>query len=202
MKSGSRIFRRSSVIASQISLPLPFKSCAIAARRVVGNLVRECERLGVAYASDDWSPLSDITLALLFEKVGIRWRHVPLEGLCEIVWPPVCGIYVMHIDRCQTPGQKRFAARHGLGHVLAGHVDDLAFAHDGHDWHGFEETVADLFALVDAIPDRELAELRVAGYESGEIERWVYAEVARWTAGWSPERILDRVALRLEGGLS
>jgi hypothetical protein len=161
--------------------------------------VAECERLGVAYASEDWSPLSDITLALLLDRVGIRWKHLPLEGLCEIVWPPVCGIYVMHIDRCQTPGERRFATRHGLAHVLAGHVDDLAFAHDGHDWQGFEETVADLFALVDAIPDRQINELRAAGYNAGEVERWVYAEIARWTSGWSPERIRDRVALRLEG---
>lgn len=165
-------------------------------RAAVRNLLAECEHHGVLYASE-WSPLSEITLALLFDRCGIRWRHRPMEGLCEIVWPPICGIYVMHIDRDQSSCARRFAMRHGLAHVLAGHVADLAFAHDGRDWSCHEETVADLFALLDIIPGYQLDELRAAGYEPSEVERWIYTTIATWTSDWSPERIRDRVTLRL-----
>lgn len=163
-------------------------------------LCLRCEReFGVAYASDAWpGTLSDLTLALLLERVGIRWRHVPLEGLCEVVWPPICGIHVMHVDRLQTPAQRRFAVRHGLGHVLAGHVADLAYAHDGHDWRLHQETVADLFAMMDLIHDERIAQLRTAGYLPAELERWIYADLAaHWTDGWTPERLADRAALRM-----
>ncbi len=165
----------------------------------VRQLVRECHRLGILYASEDWSPLSDITLGLLLERAGIRWRYCDLEHVGEIVWPPVCGVHLMQVNRQQSPGERRLAIRHGLAHVLAGDVAELTFAREGHDWRGREETVADLFALVDLIPDRQLAELRAAGYAPDELARWVYCEIARYAPRWPTERIGARAQLRLEG---
>lgn len=150
------------------------------------------------YASDDWSPLSDITLALLLKRAGIRWRYVPLEGLTEIVWPPICGVHVLHLERAQTPGERRLAVRHGLGHVLAGHLNELAFRHDRDDPLGHEETVADLFALMDLIPTRQLAELHGAGYSQQELVHWVTCELRRYAPRWTEERVADRVRLRLQ----
>ena len=155
------------------------------------------ELLGVAYASDDWSPLSDITLGLLLKRAGVQWRYAALDGLAEIVWPPVCGVYLLQLERAQPPAEKRLAVRHGLGHVLGGDVADLAFSHDGHECFGHEERVADLFALVDLVPDRELAALRAAHYTFDEQRWWLTCELKRYASGWSDERIRDRVALRL-----
>src|ERR1041384_6578605 len=88
----------------------------------VSKAIARAHELGILYADDDWSPISDLTLALLMKRAGIQWEYAPLEGLVEIVWPPVCGIHVMYLEKEQTPAEKRFAIRHGLGHVLAGHV--------------------------------------------------------------------------------
>lgn len=149
------------------------------------------------YAHDDWSPLSDITLALLLRRASIQWEYVPLHGLVEIVWPPVCGIHVLYVEREQTPGEKRYAVRHGLGHVLAGHVEDVSFAHDRHYPFGHEERVADLFALADVLPDRELEQRRGAGYRPWEIEWWVWCEIKRYAPSWPTARLVDRIGLRL-----
>src|SRR5579859_5190952 len=131
-------------------------SCARSSSAVMGAVrqaLRRATDLGVLYASEDWSPLSDITLSLLLARAGIRWEYTALHGLVEIVWPPICGIHVMLVEKSQLPGEKRFAVRHGLGHVLAGHVAEVSFAHDGHDWSAHEESVADLFAWADLIPE-------------------------------------------------
>lgn len=173
---------------------------AVAIVATVRQLLLRCEReFLVPYGTDTWSAtLSDLTLALLLSRAGIRWRHAPLEGLCEVVWPPVCGVHVLHVDRCQTTAQRRFAVRHGLGHVLAGHVSNIAYSHDGHAWQLDAETVADLFAMMDLIHDERLGELRAAGYSADELERWIYADLAaHWTADWEPERLADRASLRM-----
>ena len=151
----------------------------------------------MAFADDDWSPLSDITLALLLERAGIRWKYLPLEGVAEIVWPPICGRHLMFVERHQAPGERRFAIRHGLAHVLAGHVDEISFARDGHDWRGFEESVADLFAIADLVPDRMLREAEEAGLNPVETGRWVQGEIWRYVPNWPDARIQDRAALRL-----
>lgn len=102
----------------------------------------------------------------------------------------------MLINADLPPGPRRYALRHGLGHVLAGHTC-LGGQRD-RDWTARDEAVADLFALIDVVPSWRLGELIAAGYEQSEVERWVYAEVARWTSGWSSERLASRVWLRLQ----
>lgn len=168
----------------------------IAVRRAVGQLVRDAERLQVLYADDDWAPLSDITLGLLLRRAGIRWRYAPLAGLAEVVWPPAFGLHLMLVERAQTAGEKRLAMRHGLAHVLAGHLDDYVRAGD-RNWGSYEETVADLFALVDLIPNRMLAELRSAGFTKVERRRWAARELRRYAPRWPAVRIADRIRLRL-----
>jgi hypothetical protein len=134
-------------------------------RADVEALVRRCHELGVLYASDDWSPLRDITLGLLLKRAGIQWR--------------------------------RFALRHGLAHVLAGHVADLTYAHDGHHWENPEEQLADAFAFADLIPDRMLREMQAVGFRGRGLERWVAAEIARYAPGWPEGRVADRAETQL-----
>jgi len=168
---------------------------------VVPRMVKRAEDLGVLYASDDWAPLSDITLGLLLKRAGIQCRYVPDLGITEAVWPPVCGVHVMHLDRAQSPGERRLAVRHGLGHVLADHVADVIFSHDGHDPMGLEETIADHFALVDLISNRQLGDLRKARYTREEMERWSMCEIRRYAPRWSSDRVLDRAYLRVQAFL-
>lgn len=120
-----------------------------------------------------------------------------MEGIVEVVFPAVCGRTQMLVSREQPPGARRFALRHGLAHVLAGHTSAAEHVHALADWSSWEESLADLFALLDIAPAWQLEELRAAGYSAEEVERWLYAEIARWTTGWLPERLRDRVRLRL-----
>lgn len=102
----------------------------------------------------------------------------------------------MLVERAQTVGEKRFAVRHGLGHVLAGHVEEATFVRD-RDPYSHEERVADLFALADLIPQRKLEELRAAGYRPWELEWWTVCELKRFVPNWPFRRIIDRMNLLL-----
>lgn len=167
----------------------------------VSRAVAAARATGLAYADDDWSPVSDISLELLAKLARIDIHKLALpETILELVAPETAGRFPLVLNRTHDWGAKRFALRHGIGHVLAHHVDEVAFLAAGDDFMAHEERVADVFALVDAIPDRQLYELRQAGYSAVEIERWVYAEIGRWTSGWEPERIRDRTTLRLAAG--
>lgn len=157
-----------------------------------------CDRLGVAYNSE-FSPLSDLTFALLLTRAGVRWRYAPLEGgICEIVWPPIYGVHLMQIDKHLTTAERRFAMRHGLAHVLDGHLRDLAPAADSGDWRSYEEAVADLFALVDLVPDHQLDSLVQAGIGPDRLEGLVLEEARKYAPDWPPERLSHRALLRVE----
>jgi hypothetical protein len=151
-------------------------------------LLVSCDQLGVLYADTVMGPLSDLTFAMLLARVGIQWEYRAMEGLCEIVWPPICGVHLVQLEREQTAGEKRLAIRHALGHVLGGHCSDLSYSHDGHDWRSYEETVADLFALVDLVPDYRVEDCLLAD--------WSWTDVRTWVAGRDPavRRELDRGA--------
>lgn len=156
-----------------------------------------CDRLGVAYNSE-FSPLSDLSFALLLTRAGVRWRYAPLEGgICEIVWPPIYGVHLMQIDKHLTTAERRFAMRHGLAHVLDGHLRDLAPAADGGDWRTYEETVADLFAMADLAPDHQLAVVATAGAGWGEVEDWVREEAVKYAPDWPADRLIQRARLRV-----
>jgi len=164
----------------------------------VNRLVAACDRLGVAYNSE-FSPLSDLTFALLLTRAGVRWRYAPLEGgICEIVWPPIYGVHLMQIDKHLTTAERRFAMRHGLAHVLDGHLRDLAPAADGGHWETYEEAVADLFALADLVPDHQLDTLVRAGAAHQELEASVREVSRQYAPEWPKERLAQRAFLRVE----
>lgn len=140
--------------------------------------------------------MSDLTLALLLKRAGIQWRYASLEGLCEVVSPPICGIHIMLVERAQTPAERRFAVRHGLGHVLAGHVEDACFVRD-RDPYSHEERVADLFAFADLIPDRMLEELKAARYGYFDISCWLIEQMRTYCPSWKVTRLHDRLEMLL-----
>ena len=158
--------------------PAPGRSGRL--RADVAALVARCHELGVAYATYEWSPLSDITLGLLLKRAGIQWRYFALEHIGQIVWPPVCGIHLLQVNHQQSRVARRFALRHGLPHVLAGHVSDLTFPHDGHHWSTPEEELADAFAFGDLIPRRLVDEAEASSFRGIDLVRWMRAEIRRY----------------------
>lgn len=162
----------------------------------VRKAVERARRLQVAYSDDDWSPLSDITLALLLDRAGIRWKYVPLRGLVEIIWPPLCGIHVILGHEYLAPGERRFAVRHGLAHVLVGDSHERMYARSEREWDTESEGIADLFAIADLVPDRVIREVLAAGLNPVEVERWIQGEIWRYVPNWPEARINDRAARR------
>ena len=133
----------------------------------------------------------------------MRWQYAPLEGgICEIVWPPIFGVHLMQIDKHLTMAERRFAMRHGLAHVLDGHLRDLTPAADSGDWRSYEEAVADLFALMDLVPDHRLDALVEVGAGHKELEASVREEAKEYAPGWPEERLSQRVWLRVQTYLS
>lgn len=149
------------------------------------------------YADPECGRLSDLTLALLLGKLGIRWEYCPLEGLLEVVWPPICGVHLVQLEHDQSPAERRFALRHALGHVLGGHCTDLSYAHDGHDWQSYQETVADGFALLDLVSDVELRDRLTAGWDWRQVRDWTTAQLLTLGPTWDAARTLTRTEERL-----
>lgn len=116
-----------------------------------------------------------------------------MQGIAEIVWPPVCGIHIMHLAKGQPYVERRFAIRHGLGHVLAGHAMERVWRQEG---SSMEEAVADLFALADLLPDRELAHIVDADVSEMMIRAHLMGRVLEHAPNWTPDKVLERVSLR------
>lgn len=160
------------------------------------KLQRQVELRGIEWGGP-FSPLSDLLFAFLVRRCWIEYEYIAELGFVEVIWPPAFGAHQMSLSADLSIDARRFACRHGMAHVLAGHT--VGPAHDA-GWSSWDETLADLFALLDVIPDHRIEELRAEGLNEAELERWVYAEVARWTCGWwPPERLAERVKLRLIG---
>lgn len=161
------------------------------------DIVDRCEAFGVLYADPDCGPLSDLTFVMLLDRVGIRWEYRAMEGLCEIVWPPICGVHLVQLDHKQSPPETRFAIRHAFGHVMAGHSSDLSYSHDGHDWRSWEETVADQVALIDLVSDAAIADRLLAGWTWHDVRGHVLSQLAGYGPGWTSDRLESRTEQRL-----
>ncbi|MBK7716808.1 MAG: ImmA/IrrE family metallo-endopeptidase [Gemmatimonadetes bacterium] len=111
-------------------------------------------------------------------------------------------MHLMQIDKHLTTAERRFAMRHGLAHVLDGHLRDLAPAADSGHWETYEEAVADLFAMVDLVPDHQLDTLVQAGAAHQELESSVREVTRKYAPDWPEERLAQRVGLRVRTYLS
>ncbi len=81
--------------------------------------------------------------------------------------------------------------------MLAGHVSEQSYNFHGGDWRDYEEQVADLFALVDLIPNRLLMQWQAVCDTQQDLESYVTDELRRYVPDWPDERVADRVRLRL-----
>lgn len=152
---------------------------------------------GIEYAGL-FAPLHDEGLADTLRRSTVLLRLEPLaEGVMELVTPPMFGLYVMTVSSTLTYDRRRFATRHGLGHVVAGHVSELSFLSASRDHTTLEERVADTFALADVVPWWRLDELRRGRASVGQVKQLLCRVLRQNTVGWPEARVIDRANLRM-----
>lgn len=169
---------------------------------VVGATRRAIEQLhgqGIGYASI-FSPLHDDGMKDVLRRMTITARGEQLGGRdLEAVAPPVFGRYILVYSTDVDDRRRRFAIRHGLGHVVAGHVSHPVYLSlDRNNWMSHEERVCDLFALADLMPAAVIEELRVARTSWAAILQAIVRSVHHHTLDWPIERVADRAELRLQ----
>lgn len=162
----------------------------------VAHAVRQLQRLGLGY-DDLFSPLPDEALDAALRRLTIRATgHTLGTETVELVTPPLYGRYLLLWSTDVDADRRRFALRHGMGHVVAGHVTAPRFLTADGDWMSAEERVADLFALADLVPFHQVAALRRGGSWRA-VRAEVAALVRMHTHAWPAERVEDRAAMRV-----
>lgn len=167
-------------------------------------LARVREQTGLAYADDTWSPISDITLDILARQMGGMILHDELgANTQEIGVPGYFGPPAIVVNRMIPSGFRRLALRHGLAHLAAGELDagqesEVRFMSSILDYDTLEERRADLFALADLIPDRQVDEFLLAGGHVRDLPGWVARQTRSFAPDWPIRRVRDRARLRAE----
>lgn len=159
--------------------------------------VLRVQSLGVLYA-DLFSPLHDDGLrdALRRMTITIRGGALGTQDI-EAVSPPIFGRYLMLYSTDVDVPRRRFALRHGMGHVAAGHVSEIAWLSNRDDHMSHDERVADTFALADLVPWCDISAMREGRAGWHTIEEEIVRVVRHSTIGWSPARVEDRARLRM-----
>jgi Zn-dependent peptidase ImmA (M78 family) len=159
--------------------------------------IRHVQSRGILYA-DLFSPLHDDGLrdALRRLTISVRGESLGTQDI-EAVSPPVYGRYLMLYSTDVDDSRRRFALRHGMGHVAAGHVSEVAYLSNRNDFMSHDERVADLFAIADLFPWCDIAGLREHRSTWRVIEDHIVRLLRRLTFGWPEERISDRARLRI-----
>jgi len=164
--------------------------------QAVADAVRQLQRLGLGY-DDLFSPLPDDAIDAALRRLTIRASgHALGTGTLELVTPPLYGRYLLLWSTDVDADRRRFALRHGMGHVVAGHVTAPRFLTADGDWMSADERIADLFALADLVPFHQ-----VSAHKRGNSWRIVRDEVATlvrlYTHDWPDDRVADRAAMRV-----
>jgi len=162
----------------------------------VADAVRQLQRLGIGY-DDLFSPMTDEAMDAALRRLTIRASgHALGTGTLELVTPPLYGRYLLLWSTDVDADRRRFALRHGMGHVAAGHVTAPRFLTADGDWMSADERVADLFALADLVPFHQVAALRRGGSWRA-VRAEVAALVRMHTHAWPAERVDDRTVMRV-----
>lgn len=157
--------------------------------QVLLDLVR---RQSLPYADPMWSPISPLSVGLIAVRFGASLQEAPLpDGIQELGIPAYLSNPIVVVNRSLPPAGRNLALRHGLAHLVAGELErgigsEVRFMSLMHDYMTLEERRADLFALADLIPDRDLPADAVM----------LAADVARYAPEWPLARLWDRVRLR------
>lgn len=167
---------------------------------VVGSVAASIERLhraDIAYAHL-FSPLHDEGLAQALRRLTITVRGEPLGTIdLEVVTPPVYGRYLLIYSTDVPKIYRRFAKRHGMGHVIGGHVTEVSYLSLRNDFMTYEERGADVFAIADLVPAWQIEELRRSRVGWRQLQHHVCRALRRFTLNWPEDRVGDRASLRM-----
>lgn len=162
------------------------------------------DQANMAYADYDLAPSSYLTIDIIAREMGAALVEINLPAVIqEMGIPALFGPPLLAINKSAPAGLRPLAIRHGLAHLVAGELEaepggEIRFMSTAFDPMTLEERRADLFALADIIPERELDRLRALEYSADELFHWVWCEILRYVAGsWDTERVRDRTRLRL-----
>lgn len=145
------------------------------------------------YADDTWSPVSSPTVGLAAFRFGAALQESALpHGVQELAIPAYIGDPIVVVNQLLPPPMRALALRHGLAHLIAGELApgvgaEIRFMSSMHDYTTLEERRADLFALADLLPEREMR----------NDPDWLAAEISLFAPDWPADRLFDRAALRL-----
>jgi hypothetical protein len=167
--------------------------------RATADAVRQLQRLGIGY-DDLFSPLTDEGLHEALRRLTIRASGHALgtgaNAPLELVTPPLYGRYLLLWSTDVDDDRRRFALRHGMGHVVAGHVTTPRFLAADGDWTAPVERTADLFALADLVPFPQISALK-RGNSWRAVRDEIAALVWMHTLDWPAERVQDRAVMRV-----
>lgn len=157
---------------------------------------------GHAYADDSWSPISDLDVEVIARYFSCRLVTDELPvGVQEIGIPGYTGDPTIVVSRRLPLPFRRLAVRHGLAHLVAGelegeHDSGIRFMSSILDASTIEERRADLYALADLVPDRDLAEILKLEPDPPGALVWLKGQIRRVAPMWPVERLEDRARLR------
>lgn len=165
--------------------------------RDVAAALANLQARGIGYA-DIFSPLPDEQLVDAMKRSAVLLRVDKLGTKDqELVTPPIYGRYIMTVSKSLDRRRRGFAARHGFGHVVAGHVSQVTFLSSERDWMTHEERVADLFALADVVPFWLISDLRKSRTSWRAVKHMITRTIRQYTIDWSEGRVDDRATLRV-----
>jgi len=132
----------------------------------------------------------------LLTEGGCYLSFQPLSETTEaMVMPPVDGVNIIVMNSEGGWADADLRVRHELAHVLAGEVAEPTFMDaESEEW---SERVADLFALADLVPGRELQRARRRRQSWREVKAYVRDWVEMFAGAWDEGRVGDRVRLRV-----
>lgn len=177
-------------------------AAVLSSTRLLLELVRG--QAGHAYADEDFSPISDLDLEVIARRFSCRLTVQDLPaGVQEIAIPGYLGDPTIVVNRSLPAMERRLAVRHGLAHLVAGelegeHDSGIRFMSSIEDPMTMEERRADLFALADLVPDRELVAAVHAHPKPGGALAWMSSRILTLAPSWPVERVEDRARLRWE----
>ena len=142
-------------------------------------------------------PLRTDQLSELLVRAECHVEIFPFQSdTVAMVLPRCAGVYPILLNREAERTDAQLALRHELAHVLAGDVEGVIFlAAPG--YMALPERAADLFALCDLVPAGWIRRMRRDGLRIREISSEVMDAIRGYAEDWDPERLQDRVRLRI-----
>lgn len=164
-----------------------------AAERLVGDAQRVVGDYAGTYA-----PLRTDQLSDLLRGAGCHVEVFSFQSDTVAMTLPRCvQVYPVLVNRSAERTDRLFAFRHEVAHVLAGDVEGAVYLSD-EGYMSMPERIADLFALADLVPGWWIADVRRGQTPWRRVKAEIALAVAEYAECWPPDRLVDRVTLRLK----